>query len=53
MRVEVYASDYISVPANRHHRFYVMDDKSIKCVRLFKENPVWTPFYRQEKAAVN
>jgi 1,2-dihydroxy-3-keto-5-methylthiopentene dioxygenase len=46
MRVEVYASDYISVPANRHHRFFVMDDKFIRCVRLFKDNSGWTPLYR-------
>lgn len=49
MRVEVFASDYISVPANRYHRFFVMEDKFIRCVRLFKENPVWTPFYKEEK----
>lgn len=54
MRVEVFASDYISIPANRFHRFFVMEDKFIRCIRLFKENPVWTPFYReeQEKALV-
>ncbi|MBV9079967.1 MAG: cupin domain-containing protein [Elusimicrobia bacterium] len=46
MRVEVYPSDYIAVPANRHHRFFVMDDKHIRCVRLFKDTSGWTPLYR-------
>jgi len=54
MRVEVFRSDYISVPANKHHRFYVMEDKFIRCVRLFKDNTGWTPIYREsrEKAVV-
>lgn len=51
MRVEVYASDYISVPANRNHRFFVREDKTIRCVRLFKDNTGWTPIYRPEKVA--
>jgi 1,2-dihydroxy-3-keto-5-methylthiopentene dioxygenase len=49
MRIEVYPSDYISVPANRNHRFYLQDDKTIRCVRLFKDNTGWTPVYRPEK----
>ena len=49
MRVEVYGGDYISVPADRHHRFFVMDDKFIRCVRLFKDNSGWTPIYRGTK----
>ena len=49
MRVEVYSGDYISVPANRHHRFFCTDEKSIRCVRLFKDNTGWTPIYREEK----
>lgn len=49
MRVEVTASDYICVPANKHHRFFVMEDKAIRCVRLFKDNTGWTPVYRAEK----
>ncbi len=51
MRVEVYPGDYISVPKDRHHRFYVMEDKTIKCVRLFKDITGWTPLYRPEKEA--
>lgn len=53
MRVEVTAGDYISVPANRYHQFFLKEDKMIRCVRLFKDNSGWTPFYRadREKAA--
>lgn len=47
MRVEVYPGDFISVPANRHHRFYVTETKTIRCVRLFKDTSGWTPLYRE------
>ena len=50
MRVEVYPADYVCVPANRHHRFFVMDDKHIRCVRLFKDSSGWTPLYRPQAA---
>jgi 1,2-dihydroxy-3-keto-5-methylthiopentene dioxygenase len=49
MRVEVFTSDYISVPARRHHRFLVNEDKTIRCVRLFKDAVGWAPIYRSEK----
>jgi 1,2-dihydroxy-3-keto-5-methylthiopentene dioxygenase len=49
MRVEVTKGDYISVPENRYHRFFCTKDNFIRCVRLFKENPVWTPFYRTDR----
>jgi 1,2-dihydroxy-3-keto-5-methylthiopentene dioxygenase len=54
MRVEVYPADYISVPADRHHRFYCTEANHIRCVRLFKDNTGWTPIYRPqpEQAAV-
>ena len=54
MRVEVYPSDYISVPKDRHHRFFCTDAHHIKCVRLFKDNSGWTPLYRPqtESAAI-
>lgn len=47
MHVFVEAGDFILVPANRHHLFYLTDKKHIQCVRLFKENPSWTPIYRE------
>ena len=47
MHVFVEAGDFILVPADRHHLFYLTDLKAIRCVRLFKENPSWTPIYRE------
>ncbi len=49
MRVEVYSGDYISVPKDRHHRFFCTQDNAIRCVRLFKDNSGWTPVYRPTK----
>ncbi|MEM9488686.1 MAG: cupin domain-containing protein [Myxococcota bacterium] len=46
MRVVVEAGDLIVVPANRHHRFMLTDDKAIRCVRLFKDKSGWVPHYR-------
>jgi cupin superfamily acireductone dioxygenase involved in methionine salvage len=36
------------VPANRYHQFFLKEDQMIRCVRLFKDNTGWTPFYRAE-----
>lgn len=49
MKILVEKEDYISVPANRYHRFYLTDEKKIHCVRLFKDQSGWTPLYRQDK----
>jgi len=50
MRVHVSEGDYLSVPAHRHHRFFVTETKNIRCVRLFKDNTGWTPIYRESSA---
>ena len=47
MHVFVESGDFILVPASRNHLFYLTDKKRIQCVRLFKENPSWTPIYRE------
>ena len=47
MRVEVETGDLIVVPARRHHRFFLTDAKTIRCVRLFKDASGWVPHYRQ------
>ena len=52
MRIEVYPSDYISVPAHRHHRFFVMKDQHIRCVRLFKDMSGWEPVYRSAEETI-
>lgn len=53
MHVFVAAGDFILIPANRYHLFYLTDKKHIRCVRLFKENPSWIPVYREPQAAAS
>ncbi len=48
MHVHVEVGDFILVPADRCHRFYLTDKKRIVAVRLFKDNPSWTPIYRTQ-----
>lgn len=50
MRVLVEQGDLIAVPAGRHHRFLLTDQKQIRCVRLFKDKTGWTPHYRHGQA---
>ncbi len=50
MHVLVEKGDFILVPADRNHLFYLTDKKQIRCVRLFKDNPSWTPIYREPAA---
>ncbi|HJT24131.1 MAG TPA: cupin domain-containing protein [bacterium] len=49
MKIIVEPQDFISVPANRYHRFYLTDEKKIQCVRLFKDQSGWAPFYRKDR----
>jgi 1,2-dihydroxy-3-keto-5-methylthiopentene dioxygenase len=46
MRVLVERGDLIVVPAMRHHRFLLTDQKAIRCVRLFKDESGWVAHYR-------
>jgi len=46
MRVFVERGDLIVVPANRFHRFRLTDQKTIRCLRLFKDSSGWVPHYR-------
>jgi 1,2-dihydroxy-3-keto-5-methylthiopentene dioxygenase len=46
MRVVVEKGDLIVVPEKRNHRFMLTDDKTIRCVRLFKDRSGWVPHYR-------
>jgi 1,2-dihydroxy-3-keto-5-methylthiopentene dioxygenase len=48
MKVTVHPSDFILVPANRFHRFYLTEEKNIQCVRLFKDQSGWAPLYRKD-----
>jgi 1,2-dihydroxy-3-keto-5-methylthiopentene dioxygenase len=47
IRVEVSPFDYIAISAHRHHRFFAMDDKALRCVRLFKSAAGFAPRYRR------
>ena len=47
MHIKVEAGDFIRIPANRYHLFYLTETKHIRCVRLFKDNPSWVPRYRE------
>lgn len=46
MRVTVEPGDLIVVPKDRHHRFFLTEKKTIRCVRLFQDPSGWTPHYR-------
>jgi 1,2-dihydroxy-3-keto-5-methylthiopentene dioxygenase len=46
MRVVVEPGDLIVVPKDRHHRFMLTEQKTIRCVRLFQDRSGWTPHYR-------
>jgi 1,2-dihydroxy-3-keto-5-methylthiopentene dioxygenase len=51
MRVTVEPGDLLVVPANRHHRFFLTDKKTIRCVRLFQTPDGWVAHYRAQKSA--
>ena len=46
MRVVVDAGDLIVVPAKRYHRFFLGQQRQIRCVRLFRDREGWVPRYR-------
>ncbi len=48
--IEVHAGDYIVIPANAWHWFYLLEDKTIKALRIFKDTSGWTPIYRGTEA---
>ncbi len=48
MRINVEAGDLLIIPQDRYHRFKLTSGKSIKAIRLFKENPSWVPVYRPQ-----
>jgi len=44
--IEVNAGEYIVIPANRWHWFYMKEGTGIKALRIFKDKEGWTPFYK-------
>lgn len=47
IRIEVEQGDIIVIPANTHHRFYLTEQKHIRCMRLFANHDGWAPIYRK------
>jgi len=47
VRIEVTKGDMIVIPARTYHRFYLTDDKHIRCMRLFANHDGWAPLYRE------
>jgi 1,2-dihydroxy-3-keto-5-methylthiopentene dioxygenase len=47
MRVTVEPGDLLVVPRDRHHRFFLTEARTIRCVRLFQDAAGWTPHYRR------
>ena len=46
VRIEVTPGDMIVIPARTYHRFYLTDQKQIRCMRLFANHNGWSPLYR-------
>ncbi len=47
IHVFVESGDLIVVPAGRNHRFFLTEQKTIRCVRLFRDAAGWVPRYRE------
>jgi 1,2-dihydroxy-3-keto-5-methylthiopentene dioxygenase len=48
--VEMEPGDLISVPAGTRHWFSLMDDRKIKCIRIFASTEGWAAIYEKQQA---
>ncbi|HEY8379939.1 MAG TPA: cupin domain-containing protein [Nannocystis sp.] len=53
IRIRVERGDLIVVPALLYHRFFLTEQRQIRCVRLFKDAAGWVPEYRGRAAELS